>query len=103
MYKVEQKKVPFFRKLKNAITNFDEYQKFSKETLGTTIKYFLSEKISLKVVSIAIIPCLLASYIGSKLVMYIPDYVIKWAILIAIPIALFFLLKIFFHHCRNNR
>ena len=41
MYKVEQKKVPFFRKLKNAITNFDEYQKFSKETLGTTIKYFL--------------------------------------------------------------
>ena len=38
---MEQKKVPFFRKLKNAITNFDEYQKFSKETLGTTIKYFL--------------------------------------------------------------
>jgi len=62
-------------------------------TLMATIKYFLSKKISLKVVSIAIIPCLLASYIGSKLVMYIPDYVIKWAILIAIPIALFFLLK----------
>ena len=62
-------------------------------TLMATIKYFLSKKISLKVVSIAIIPCLLASYIGSKLVMYIPDEIIQWAILIAIPIALFFLLK----------
>lgn len=62
-------------------------------TLMATIKYFLSKKISLKVVGVAIIPCLLASYVGSKLVMYIPDYVIKWAILIAIPIALIFLLK----------
>lgn len=62
-------------------------------TLMATIKYFLSKKISLKVVSIAIIPCLLASYIGSELVMYIPEYIIQWAILIAIPIALFFLLK----------
>jgi len=62
-------------------------------TLMATIKYFLSKKISLNVVGVAIIPCLLASYVGSKLVMYIPDYVIKWAILIAIPIALIFLLK----------
>lgn len=62
-------------------------------TLMATIKYFLSKKISLKVVSIAIVPCLIASYIGSELVMFIPDAVIQWAILIAIPIALFFLLK----------
>ena len=62
-------------------------------TLMATIKYFLSKKISMKVVSIAILPCLLASYIGSKLVMYIPDNIIQWAILIAIPIALIFLLK----------
>lgn len=62
-------------------------------TLMATIKYFLSKKISLKVVSIAIIPCLIASYIGSKLVMYLPDYIIQWAILISIPIALIFLLK----------
>lgn len=61
-------------------------------TLMATIKYFLSKKISMKIVSIAIIPCLIASYIGSKLVMYIPDEIIKWAILVAIPIALFFLL-----------
>ena len=38
---MEQKKIPFFKKLKNAITNFDEYQKFSQEKLGTAIKYFL--------------------------------------------------------------
>ena len=58
-----------------------------------SIKYFLSKKISLKVVSIAIIPCLVASYIGSELVMFLPDYIIQWAILISIPIALIFLLK----------
>lgn len=62
-------------------------------TLMATIKYYLSKKISLKVVSIAIIPCLVASYIGSELVMYLPDYIIQWAILISIPIALIFLLK----------
>ena len=62
-------------------------------TLMATIKYFLSKKISIRVVSIAIIPCLLASYLGRSLVMYIPDYIIQWAILIAIPIALIFLLK----------
>lgn len=62
-------------------------------TLIATIKYYLSKKISIRVVSIAIIPCLIASFIGSKLVMYVPNEVIKWAILIAIPIALLFLLK----------
>ena len=62
-------------------------------TLMATIKYAVSKKISWKVVSIAIIPCLVASYIGSKLVMFLPDTVIQWAILISIPIALLFLLK----------
>lgn len=62
-------------------------------TLMATIKYAVSKKISWKVVSIAIIPCLVASYIGSKLVMYLPNSVIQWAILISIPIALLFLLK----------
>ena len=62
-------------------------------SLMATIKYFISKKISIRVVKIAIIPCLLASYVGSLLVMYIPDYIIQWAILIAIPIALVFLLK----------
>lgn len=38
---MKQKKIPFFKRLKNAITNFDEYQNFSQEKLGTAIKYFL--------------------------------------------------------------
>lgn len=62
-------------------------------TLMATIKYYLSNKISIQVVSIAIIPCLLASYVGSELVMFVPDNIIQWAILISIPIALIFLLK----------
>lgn len=62
-------------------------------TLMATIKYFLSKKISLKVVSIAIIPCLIASYLGTLLIMYLPSYLVQWGILIAIPIALIFLLK----------
>lgn len=62
-------------------------------TTMATIKYALSKKISYRVVSIAVIPCLIASYIGSELVMYIPSHIIQWAILISIPIALLFLLK----------
>lgn len=61
--------------------------------LMATIKYALSKKISLKVVSIAIIPCLVASYIGSRLVMFLSDELITWAIILAIPIAMFFLFK----------
>lgn len=61
--------------------------------LMATIKYAISKKISWKVVSIAIIPCLVASYIGSILVMYVPDEFIKWAIILAIPVAMIFLFK----------
>jgi uncharacterized membrane protein YfcA len=61
--------------------------------LMATIKYALNKKISFKVVSIAIIPCLVVSYLGSLLVMFLSDEVIKWAILIAIPIAMVFLFK----------
>ena len=61
--------------------------------LMATIKYAMSKKISWKIVSIAIIPCLIASYLGSQVVMYLSDEVIQWAILISIPIALLALLK----------
>ena len=62
-------------------------------TLVATFKYALSKKILWKIVFIAIIPCLIASYIGSSLVMYLSDDIIQWAILLSIPLALFFLLK----------
>ena len=61
--------------------------------LMATIKYAKSKKVAWRVVLIAIIPCLLASYIGSKLVMYLPKSIIQWAILISIAIAMFALLK----------
>lgn len=61
--------------------------------LMATIKYALSKKISWKVVSIAMIPCLIASYIGSRLVMFVSDDIIKWAIILAIPVAMIFLFK----------
>lgn len=61
--------------------------------LMATIKYAWSKKINYKVVAIAIIPCLIASYIGTKLVMYLSEEVIQWMILIAIPIAMLFLFK----------
>lgn len=62
-------------------------------TAIATLKYFLSKKISMKVVRVAVIPCLLISYFGSELVMYISDDFVKWGILVAILIALFFLFK----------
>ena len=61
--------------------------------LMATIKYALSKKISWRVVKIAIIPCLIASYIGSSLVMFLSDEIIKWLILIAILVAMIFLFK----------
>ena len=61
--------------------------------LMATIKYAFSKKISWKVVSIAMIPCLIASYIGSRLVMFVSDDIIKWAIILAIPVAMIFLFK----------
>ncbi len=61
--------------------------------LMATIKYATSKKINWKIVSIAIIPCLITSYIGSELVMFLSDEIIQWAILLSIPIALLALLK----------
>ena len=38
---MKEKKMSFFKKIKNAIANFDEYQNFSKEKISISIKYFL--------------------------------------------------------------
>jgi hypothetical protein len=61
--------------------------------LMATIRYSMSKKVNWRVVFIAIIPCLLASYLGSYLVMYIPQGVIQWAILLSIAIAMIALFK----------
>ena len=38
---MKQKKKGFFKRVKNAVINFDEYKTFAEEKLGTTIKYIL--------------------------------------------------------------
>ena len=38
---MEQRKMNFFKRVKNAVTNFDEYKNFSEEKLSTAIKYLL--------------------------------------------------------------
>lgn len=38
---MKQKKMGFFRRIKNAIVNFDEYKTFAEEKVWTTIKYIL--------------------------------------------------------------
>ena len=38
---MKQKKIGFFRRIKKAIINFDEYKTFAEEKLWTTIKYIL--------------------------------------------------------------
>ena len=37
---MEEKKTPFFIKIKNAVFNFDEYKNFSEEKTSVAIKYF---------------------------------------------------------------
>ncbi len=38
---MEQKKIPFFVRLKRAVINFDEYRTFAEEKTRTAVKYFL--------------------------------------------------------------
>ena len=38
---MEQRKMNFFKRVKNAVTNFDEYKNFSEEKISIAIKYLL--------------------------------------------------------------
>lgn len=63
---------------------------------GTTlavIKYSLGKRIQWRVVAYAAVPCLLASYIGGILALRTPPFVLAWAILICIPVALVIVLR----------
>lgn len=62
-------------------------------TVLAVVKYTLSKKVHWKTVSIAAIPCLVASYLGGKLALTMSATVLAWAILICIPIALFIVLR----------
>ena len=62
-------------------------------TVLAVIKFTLSKRIHWKTVSLAAIPCLVASYIGGKVALNISATVLAWAILICIPIALTIVLR----------
>jgi uncharacterized membrane protein YfcA len=62
-------------------------------TVFAVIKFTLSKRIHWKTVSLAAIPCLVASYIGGKVALNISATVLAWAILICIPIALTIVLR----------
>lgn len=57
-------------------------------TLTAVIKYARGRVINWTLVGACLVPCLIASAIGSKLVMVFSDNVITWLIILCIPIAL---------------
>ena len=62
-------------------------------TVLAVIKYTLSKNVHWKTISVAALPCLLASYLGGKVALITPEYILAWAILLCIPIALFIVLQ----------
>lgn len=62
-------------------------------TIAATIKYAKHKKIIWGIGLIAFIPCVLASFIGSNLIMFVDENIINWLILSSIPIAMIMLLK----------
>ncbi len=57
-------------------------------TAMAIIKYGLSKKINWHVIKIAILACLVTSFIGSQLVMQLSSDTISWLIILCIPFAL---------------
>ena len=62
-------------------------------TITATLKYAKHKKIIWSIALVAIIPCIIASYIGSNIIMFIDENIINWLILLSIPIAMIMLLK----------
>ena len=62
-------------------------------TLLAVIKYSLEKKVYWKLVFYAAIPCVIASFFGSQVAMRLNADVLRWMMLLCIPIALFFVLR----------
>ncbi len=62
-------------------------------TITATYKYAKHKKIVWGIGLVALIPCIVASYLGSSLIMYISDEIINWLIILSIPVAMIMLLK----------
>jgi uncharacterized membrane protein YfcA len=59
-------------------------------TMVAIIRYHKHNKIIWRVALIAILPCLIASYLGGLAALSTPTWILEWMIIICIPIALFF-------------
>ncbi len=62
-------------------------------TLVAIFRYQKHKKIIWRVVFVAILPCLIASYFGGVMALKTPTWILEWMIIICIPIALFFTLQ----------
>lgn len=56
------------------------------------IKYALAKQVSWHLVFWALLPCLIASFIGGKAALSLSDSLLSWMILLCIPVALYFVL-----------
>ncbi len=57
-------------------------------TLTAVLKYAHGKVINWRLALACLLPCVLASALGSKLVMYLSDFTITWLIILCIPVAL---------------
>jgi len=62
-------------------------------TLVAITRYHKHNKIIWRVVFIAVLPCLIASYFGGLMALNTPTWILEWMIITCIPIALFFTLQ----------
>ncbi len=62
-------------------------------TVTATLKYAKHKKIVWSIAIVAILPCIVASFIGSNLIMFVDEEIINWLILLSIPVAMIMLLK----------
>lgn len=62
-------------------------------TLLAVIKYASKRRINWKLVSLTILPCLIASYFGAQTALRLAEELLAWLILLCIPIALYFVLR----------
>ena len=62
-------------------------------TAIAVLKFALARQVSWKIVLWSALPCLLASYFGGLVALHMSETVLAWAILICIPIALYFVLR----------
>lgn len=62
-------------------------------TLVAITRYHKHNKIIWRIVFVAVLPCLLASFLGGLAALQTASWVLEWLIIIGIPIALFFTLR----------